>query len=125
MTVSNEPEISKEIRTLLTKGIAGQRGKSKALGMVIRFIRSVFPGFSISERILLQFKLMTRVKWMNQRDNVSRRRESIGGTGYIEASHAGNIVIVARGIVICTRNSTGSTKGGQPSLGGQPTETIS
>jgi hypothetical protein len=42
MMISNEPDIPKEIRTLLTKGITGQQGKSKAMDMVIRFIRPVF-----------------------------------------------------------------------------------
>jgi hypothetical protein len=37
MTICNELEIAKEITTLLTKEIAGQLGKSKALGTVIRF----------------------------------------------------------------------------------------
>jgi hypothetical protein len=112
---------------LLTKETAGQRGKSKALGMVIRFTSPVFPGFSISEIIFLQ---LARVKWMNQGDiddQVSRRRKSVGGTGDIEASHAGNNVTAARlrGIVICARNSAGSSGEGQPSLVGQPTETVS
>jgi hypothetical protein len=128
MTICNKPEIAKEIRALLTKETAGQRGKNKALGMVIRFIFPVFPGFSISEIIFLQ--LMARVKWMNQGDiddQVSRRRKSVGGTGDIEASHAGNNVTAARlrGIVICTRNSAGSSGEGQPSLVGQPSETVS
>jgi hypothetical protein len=47
MIISNEPETSKEIKTLLIKGTAGQQGKSKALGMVICFIYPIFPGFSI------------------------------------------------------------------------------
>jgi hypothetical protein len=38
--ISNELQIPKKIRTLLTKG----------MGMLIRFIGPVFPGFSISER---------------------------------------------------------------------------
>jgi hypothetical protein len=111
MTISHEPEIPKEIRTLLAKGIAGQRCKSKT---VFRFTRSVFPGFIISERILVQ--LMTRVEGMNQRDigdQISRRRKSVEGTGYIEASQTGNNVIAARGIVICIRNSNGQAEEGK------------
>jgi hypothetical protein len=67
MAICNEPEIPKEIWTLLTKGIAGQRGKSKTLSMIIRFIRPVFPSFSISKGIVLQ--LMMRSKGMNQREH--------------------------------------------------------
>ena len=110
MAISNEPEIPKEIWTLLTKGIAGQRGESKTVSMVICFIRPVFPGFSISERIILQ--LMTRGKGVNKSDisnQISWRRKAVGGTGYIEASHAGNNVTAARGIIISTRNSTWSS----------------
>jgi hypothetical protein len=86
-TIFKEPKILKKIRTLLTKGIAGQLGKSKALGMVIRFVCPGFPGFSISERILLQ--LIPRVKWMHQSDimignQISRRHTLVGGTGNIE-----------------------------------------
>jgi molybdopterin biosynthesis enzyme len=84
MTVSNEPEILKEVLALMTKGIAGQLGKSKAVGMVVRDRLMALPGFSISERTL--FLLMTRVKWnlewMNQRDicdrsRISMRRKSV------------------------------------------------
>jgi hypothetical protein len=50
MTIIIEPEIPKEIRTLLTKGIAGQLGKTNAIGMVICFMCPGFQCFSISER---------------------------------------------------------------------------
>ena len=110
MAICNEPEIPKEIWTLLTKGIAGQRGKSKPMSMIIRFICPVFPSFSISKGIVLQ--LMMRSKGMNQRDicdQISRGGKAVGGTGDIEARHAGNNVSAAKGIVFCTRNSTGSS----------------
>jgi hypothetical protein len=42
MAICNEPEIPKEIWTLLTKGIAGQRGQSKTISMIIRFILEFF-----------------------------------------------------------------------------------
>jgi hypothetical protein len=120
MTISNEPEISKEIQTLLTRGIAGQRGKSKATGMVIRFTHPVFPEEGFSKGILL----MTRFKWTNQRDicdQISRRHKSVGGTGHIEASHAGNnVTAVARGKVICSYSAHGTALGlveeGSPAL---------
>jgi hypothetical protein len=50
MTICNEPEIAKDIRTLLTKGIVGQRGKHKALGMKFRFICPDFFLVSASAR---------------------------------------------------------------------------
>jgi hypothetical protein len=88
MAICNEPEIPKEIWTLLTKGIAGQLGKSKTMSMIIRFIRPVFPSFSISKGIVL--RLMTRSKGMNQRDicdQISRGSKAVGGTGDIEDSN--------------------------------------
>jgi hypothetical protein len=42
-----------------SKRISGQRSKSKAMGMVIRFVQTVFSFFSIRERILLQ--VMARI----------------------------------------------------------------
>jgi hypothetical protein len=57
-------------------------------------------------------------------DQISRRHKLVGGTGPLAALRpamlvTGDNVTAARGIVICARNSTGSSKGGQPSLGGQ------
>jgi hypothetical protein len=53
MAICNEPEITKEIWTLLTEGIAGHLGKSKTMSimmMIIRFIRPVFKSFSTDQQ---------------------------------------------------------------------------
>jgi hypothetical protein len=57
-------------------------------------------------------------------DQISRRHKLVGGTGPLTALRpatlvTGDNVTAARGIFICARNSTGSSRGGQPSLGGQ------
>jgi hypothetical protein len=80
---------------LLTKRIASQLGKSKALGIVIRFMCPVYL-VSASARESSFNSVIAGVKWMNQArkrghqgdisDQISRTCKLVGGTGYIEAS---------------------------------------
>jgi hypothetical protein len=113
------------IRTLLTvtKGSELQANGTGGLGHGNLFYMPCFSWLQHQLENPLSIDDESQIKWMNQRDicdQISRRHQLVGGTGYIEASHAGNNVTAARGIVICTRNSTGYGLGGQPSLGGQP-----
>jgi hypothetical protein len=49
------------------------------------------------------------MKQRDSGDHISRRRKLVGGTGYIEVSHTGNNVTAAKGILMLTRDSTGSS----------------
>jgi hypothetical protein len=46
--------ITKEFRSLLTKGVAGKRSKSHAFVIIIGAARAIFETFSVAQRIRLE-----------------------------------------------------------------------
>ena len=48
------PLITKEFRSLLTKGVAGKWSKSHAFVIIIGAVRAIFETFSVAQRIRLE-----------------------------------------------------------------------